>query len=79
MNDIASIRNMRFLLSGMTLGPLDAVVAPAGLGSGASSAFFADVFRGDNLFSLAVGTGLEVRLVEAEGQIGVDHFSLWFT
>ena len=66
MNDIASIRNIRFLLSGMTFGPLGVGVAMTAVVSGAGSAFFADVFRGDNLLSLAVGSGVERQLVEAE-------------
>ena len=51
----------------MTLGPLDAGVAATGTVSGAGSTFFANVFRGDNLCSLAVGTGVEGTLIEAEG------------
>jgi hypothetical protein len=43
----------------MTFGPLDAGVATAGLVSGIDSAVFADVFRGDNLISLAVRRGVE--------------------
>lgn len=77
MNDIASIKNIRFLLSGKTFKFLDARVRVSGLGSGVESTFFADVFRGDNLLSLAVGRDVEGRLIETQGQIGIDQFGLW--
>lgn len=57
MKDMASIRNMRFLLSGRTLGPFGVGVAATGWLSDAGSTFFVDVFCGDNLISLAVATG----------------------
>jgi len=50
----------------MTLGPFDAGLVATGIVSGAGSTFFADVFRGDNLCSLAVGAGVEGMLIEAE-------------
>lgn len=78
MNDMASIRNIRCWLSDMPFGPLDATVAIAGSACGTGSVFFADVFPRDNLFSLAVGTGVEGELVEAERQISVNHFGLGF-
>ncbi len=59
MNDMASIRNIRFLLLDMTFGPLGTAVETTGLVSGSVSTFFADIFRVDNLFSLAVGGDME--------------------